>query len=519
MMYGTVGEKIQITRESFNMSQLNLAVKVGVSKALMCHWENNLVTPSDNQFKKIAEVFNVEPDWFLEDAEAEIKPFNAAIKDELTIHHGDVATANDSVAAKTIGEKIKYIRKENYLSQGKFAAKIGISESTVSHWEKGKRKPSKPHAKKIIEIFSVPQDWFIEVLDTEMFDLSAKNELLRSIDISTMGGRIKFLRANNEMSISEFAAEFAVLEISVSNWEADKSKPMGPKAMKMAEKFGVSLKWILSGCDDETSQNTDTSTFGGRIKFLRERSKISHRMFASKIGVSSSISTRWEKNYMPSEANLNKVAEFFNVSKFWLRHGIDLENGSFGDKLIDIDKGHDGEFPQTTDTSMLIAQNIKALRKRLNLLQREFGAKIKVAGNTVFRWEKGMHLPSQSYLNQITEVFNLQPDWFLSTSDIAEASLLIVNNATEETSQENDTLESENTAFSTTEIVELPTSEVSSVENIETLAKKANNVEVGTKNYLFALFEMLSSVGQGRLLGYADALCREEMVNEKRLAM
>ena len=229
----------------------------------------------------------------------------------------------------TVGEKIKYIRYQNNLSQFKFASEIGVSESTVFRWEVGERTPSKPHAKKICEKFDVPQDWFLEVFDTEMFDPATKTEQLKKIDTSTVGGRVQFLRLTNEMSLGQFADEFAVKPIVVSRWETNKSKPQGPKAMKIADKFGVSLRWLLSGDFEETVQNVETSNFGARIKFLRERSKMSHRVFASKIGVSPYIPSRWEKDYIPSKTNLKKIAELFNVSVDWLRDGV----GTMQDKF------------------------------------------------------------------------------------------------------------------------------------------------------------------------------------------
>ena len=42
----------------------------------------------------------------------------------------------------TFGEKIKFARKRMGLSQEKFAAKMGVSFSTINRWEKGHFLPS-----------------------------------------------------------------------------------------------------------------------------------------------------------------------------------------------------------------------------------------------------------------------------------------------------------------------------------------------------------------------------------------
>ncbi len=51
----------------------------------------------------------------------------------------------------TLSKKIRYIRAERLLSQQEFADAVGISYSTVSRWERERRKPqSKAFGKLII---------------------------------------------------------------------------------------------------------------------------------------------------------------------------------------------------------------------------------------------------------------------------------------------------------------------------------------------------------------------------------
>jgi transcriptional regulator with XRE-family HTH domain len=51
---------------------------------------------------------------------------------------------------KDVGKRVKELRKALGLTQEQFAAKVGVSFSTVNRWENGKGKPS-PLAMKRIE--------------------------------------------------------------------------------------------------------------------------------------------------------------------------------------------------------------------------------------------------------------------------------------------------------------------------------------------------------------------------------
>ncbi len=63
-----------------------------------------------------------------------------------------------------------------------------------------------------------------------------------------------------------------------------------------------------------------------------------------------------------------------------------------------------------------IGERIKLLRKDLKLTQEEFGAKIGVKGNTVTGYERGSRTPSDSVINYICLIFNVNQTW-LRTGD------------------------------------------------------------------------------------------------------
>lgn len=59
----------------------------------------------------------------------------------------------------TIGERIKYVRKSNSLTQLEFSRKLGISRPHITNIENNKEKASSTVIRLISIIFDVKEDW------------------------------------------------------------------------------------------------------------------------------------------------------------------------------------------------------------------------------------------------------------------------------------------------------------------------------------------------------------------------
>ena len=60
------GEIIKTLRLSYNLSQVQLAGELSVSKQTISNWENNNILPSIEMLIKIARFFSVSTDYLLE---------------------------------------------------------------------------------------------------------------------------------------------------------------------------------------------------------------------------------------------------------------------------------------------------------------------------------------------------------------------------------------------------------------------------------------------------------------------
>lgn len=67
-----LGEQIHALRTARNLSQVQLADRLGVTKQSVSNWENNNILPSVDMLKQIASFFHCSTDYLLELEEGKI---------------------------------------------------------------------------------------------------------------------------------------------------------------------------------------------------------------------------------------------------------------------------------------------------------------------------------------------------------------------------------------------------------------------------------------------------------------
>ena len=66
---------------------------------------------------------------------------------------------------KVIGERIKELRLENHLSQGKLGEWLLVSQDTISLWENNKALPNVEYIISMCKIFEVSADYLLGLID------------------------------------------------------------------------------------------------------------------------------------------------------------------------------------------------------------------------------------------------------------------------------------------------------------------------------------------------------------------
>jgi transcriptional regulator with XRE-family HTH domain len=121
----TWGDWIKARRLDLNLTKRQLSLKLNVSDVTIYLWERDRVRPSLAQIPKIIEYLG---------------------RDPFETH------------SENLADKLKAYRRVRGLSQKKLAELLGVDETTLAAWERGKRQPNKRFLDKLagIEPFQTP---------------------------------------------------------------------------------------------------------------------------------------------------------------------------------------------------------------------------------------------------------------------------------------------------------------------------------------------------------------------------
>lgn len=111
----------------------------------------------------------------------------------------------------TIGERIKYIRKEAGLTQQKFADRIGAKQNTVAQYEIGRNVPIDPVITSICKEFDIQEDWLRHGLEPMRCARSKEEEIAELVG-RALNGSSEFKKAVIQMICSRTDEELKILE-------------------------------------------------------------------------------------------------------------------------------------------------------------------------------------------------------------------------------------------------------------------------------------------------------------------
>jgi transcriptional regulator with XRE-family HTH domain len=104
------GDYIKTRRLDLKLTKRQLSLRLNVADVTIYLWEKNRVKPSLTQIPKIIEFLDRDP------------------FEQKTDH---------------LGEKIREYRRVHGLSQKKLAVQLGVDQTTLASWERGKHRPTK----------------------------------------------------------------------------------------------------------------------------------------------------------------------------------------------------------------------------------------------------------------------------------------------------------------------------------------------------------------------------------------
>lgn len=76
---------------------------------------------------------------------------------------------------RKIGNRIKYLRKQNGLTQRQLGERIGLTNATIGYYERHERCPSPDIVKKLAYVFHVSADYLLGIDDKKLINVSDLN--------------------------------------------------------------------------------------------------------------------------------------------------------------------------------------------------------------------------------------------------------------------------------------------------------------------------------------------------------
>lgn len=134
-------------------------------------------------------------------------------------------------------ENLKYIRKIRNLSMKQLGEKVGVSESTISLYENGKRQPDHEMLKKLSSVLNVSIDFLLGINSP-----------------TKLNDKIAFLMNCNTFSIRRLAKSMNTSEALVKEWIDGSTIPTATQIVLLAKLFGVASDYLLYDCNYVPSQ-------------------------------------------------------------------------------------------------------------------------------------------------------------------------------------------------------------------------------------------------------------------------
>jgi transcriptional regulator with XRE-family HTH domain len=152
------GDKLRYLRRQHRLTQTDLSRQLDLaSQAYISDLEAGRKIPSLDLVVRIADLFSVTTDYLLRD--------ELPVESQVTSPLREVP--REILAIKQFGEKLRYLRQQQRLTQTTLAQQVGLaSQAYVSDLEAGRKVPSLDLIVRLAELLEVTTDYLLRDTDT-----------------------------------------------------------------------------------------------------------------------------------------------------------------------------------------------------------------------------------------------------------------------------------------------------------------------------------------------------------------
>ena len=218
--------------------------------------------------------------------------------------------------------------------------------------------------------------------------------------------------------------------------------------------------------------NEERTAIGARLCQLRNGQKISCKELAKMFDITENAVQSWERgSKTPNEDRLIAISKFYDVPLKWIVCGD--EQPIFEDNALLASGKTAREIVRE-----FVGKRFRALREERKLTRDEVGAEFDMPKRAMGRWETGAFIPARKRLVEIAAFYGVSVDWILN-GIVAEENEL--------------------------------ERRLSKLVGIAPKPEPSTAIPHSETQEFVSMFLLLSTEYKGRVVGYLDALCSEEL--------
>ena len=188
------------------------------------------------------------------------------------------------------------------------------------------------------------------------------------------------LRKRFGLTQQQMAALLEVSPLTVGSWERGKTKPAGENLARLIALRSAAQEQVDAALG---RQPAPPAMSPEQIKRLRGKLGLTQGRLANLLGVSSAAVVAWEGGRsVPGESNRRALAKMLDM-------GMEEVGGRLGRKKAEAA----GKGSKEEKGKALTPEQVREIRTRLGLSQKELAAKLGVSANSVCNWETGKTTP------------------------------------------------------------------------------------------------------------------------------
>lgn len=199
---------------------------------------------------------------------------------------------------------------------------------------------------------------------------------------------LKSLRRRFDLTQHELAELLEVSPVTVTSWETGKSRPRSSNLAQIITLRSMSEEEVNEALGRE---QVPSEVSPSEIKRLRSRFNLTQAELAELLGISGAAVTSWETGKTrPSRENRQALMDLRQTDRDEINRRLSRETPS------------GGGAPELSGTATEVTpDDIRAIRQRLDITQRELADRLGVSVNTISNWETGRSSPRRRSLEML----------------------------------------------------------------------------------------------------------------------